>query len=329
VKYFVTGATGFVGGAVARQLATAGHHVVAIARDPTRAKDLISPGLEVVRGDVTDRESLKRPMTAVDGVFHIAGWYKVGSRDEAAAVATNVHGTRNVLEVMRELGIAKGVYTSTLAVNSDTHGQIVDESYKFAGTHLTIYDRTKAEAHQIALDFIGRGLPLAIVQPGLVYGPGDTSTVRTTLVQYLRQQLRLLPKQTAFCWAHVDDIASGHVLAMTKGAGGRAYFLAGPPSTLIDAIDLAQDICGIPAPKLRVSPAFLRSLAAMTKVVETIVKVPDDYSSEALKTIAGTTYLGTNERARRELGWTPRPLRPGLAETLRHEMTLLGMQPRF
>jgi nucleoside-diphosphate-sugar epimerase len=162
-----------------------------------------------------------------------------------------------------------------------------------------------------------------------VYGPGDTSTVRTTLVQYLRQQLRLLPRRTAFCWGHVDDIAHGHILAMTNGASGRAYFLAGPACTLIDAIDLAQDITGIAAPKLRVSPAVLKSAAAVMRVVEKIVTVPDDYSSEALTTIAGTTYLGTNERARRELGWTPRPLREGLAATLRHEMTLLGMQPRF
>jgi nucleoside-diphosphate-sugar epimerase len=264
-------------------------------------------------------------MAGVDGVFHIAGWYKIGVRDKSEGRKTNVDGTRNVLELMQELRIPRGVYTSTLAVNSDTHGKLVDESYRFTGEHLTVYDRTKADAHKIAEEFIGRGLPLVIVQPGLIYGPGDTSSVRTTLIQYLKRQLPLLPKVTAYSWAHVDDIAAGHILAMEKGQAGRNYFVCGPTHTLIEAVEMAQAITGIPAPRLRVAPSVLKAMAACMGVVERGVPLPETYTNEGLRVVAGVTYLGDNAKAQRELGWHPRPLEAGLAETLEHEMKLLGM----
>src|SRR6266849_4262267 len=143
MKYFVTGATGFVGGRVVRRLVGAGHQVVVVVRNPAKAADLANLGIEIYQGDVTDKESMRTPMQGVDGVFHIAGWYKIGVRDKSDGEKINVQGTRNVLELMRELGIPKGVYTSTLAVNSDTHGRLVDESYHYNGPHLSEYDRTK------------------------------------------------------------------------------------------------------------------------------------------------------------------------------------------
>ena len=147
VKYFVTGATCFIGGRVTRQLIDAGHDVVAIARNPQGAKDLVSIGVDVRRGDITDPDSLRGPMAGVDGVFHIAGWYKIGSKDPSVGERINVVGTRNVLTAMKELRVPKGVYTSTLAVFSDTHGQLVDETYRHDGPWLTEYDRTKWVAH--------------------------------------------------------------------------------------------------------------------------------------------------------------------------------------
>src|SRR5574337_232290 len=125
MRYFVTGATGFVGGAVALQLAAAGHEVHALVRNPEKAERLERTGAKLFIGDVTDKESMRAAMKGVDGVFHIAGWYKVGVRDKSDGEKVNVQGTRNVLELMKELGIRRGVYTSTLAVNSDTRGQLV------------------------------------------------------------------------------------------------------------------------------------------------------------------------------------------------------------
>lgn len=324
MKYCLTGATGFVGGRVARQLAAAGHAVTAVVRNPQKARDLAALGVTLAQGDVTDRESLRAPMAGADGVFHIAGWYKIGARDKRAGEAINIQGTQNVLEVMQALGIPKGVYTSTLAVNSDTGGRRVDETFHFAGArHLSEYDRTKAVAHEIAEAFIARGLPLVIVQPGLVYGPGDTSGVRTTLIQYLRRRLPMIPQQTAFAWGHVDDIARGHLLAMDKGRAGQNYFVCGPTHTLVEALEIAQAITGIPAP-MAAPPGLFKALAAAMSVVEKVAPVPDMYTAEGLRVIAGVTYIGDNRKARRELGWEPRPLHEGLKETLEHEQRRLA-----
>src|SRR5881409_2537786 len=314
-KYFVTGATGFIGGRVTRQLVDAGHEVVAIARNPERAKDLVSLGVDVRPGDITDPDSLRGPMAGVDGVFHIAGWYKIGTKDRANGERINVDGTRNVLAAMKELRIPTEVYTSTLAVFSDTHGQAVDETYRHGAPWLTEYDRTKWIAHyKIAEPMIRAGLPLVVVQPGVNYGPGDTSEIRPTFVRYLRGKLRAIPKRTAYCWAHVEDTARAHVLAMERGRPGETYIIAGPPHTLIEAFDLAARITGIPAPRFHASPECLRAIAALSR-------------SERLRDVAGVTYLGNNAKARRELGFDPRPLEDGLRETLHHEMRLLGIRP--
>ncbi len=325
MKYFVTGTTGFVGGRVARQLIEAGHEVVAIVRNPAKAQDLADLGIAVHKGDVTDKESMRAPMTGVDGVFHIAGWYKIGVKDKSEGEKINIQGTRNVLELMQELDIPKGVYTSTLAVFSDTGGRWVDETYRYDGPHLSEYDRTKWVAHyEVADPMIAAGLPLVIVQPGLIYGPGDTSAVRTTFIQYLQRKLPMIPQKTAFCWAHVDDIARGHILAIEKGKPGESYIIAGPRHTFVEVMEIAEQITGIPAPRQRMSPGVMKAMAALIGVVEKIVPVPESYTSEGLRIIAGVTYLGSNEKAKRELGYNPRPLKEGLTETLHHEMRLLG-----
>jgi nucleoside-diphosphate-sugar epimerase len=326
MRYFVTGATGFVGGRVARQLRDAGHEVVALVRDPDKAESLAATGVQLAQGDVTDKGSMRAPMSGSDGVFHIAGWYKIGVKDKTPGVAINVNGTRNVLDLMQELEITRGVYTSTLAVNSDTRGQLKDETYRYTGKHLSEYDRTKAVAHDIANEFIHNGLPLVIVQPGLIYGPGDLGPSHDLFVQYLKRRLPMMPQRTAFCWAHVDDVARGHVLAMERGRVGESYFVCGPVHTLIEALRLAEQLTGVPTPALTAPPWVLRAMSGVMSLVERVVFIPDNYSSEYLRVSAGVTYIGDNSKARRELGWAPRLLADGLAETLQHEMRRLGMK---
>jgi nucleoside-diphosphate-sugar epimerase len=319
MKYFVTGGTGFIGGHVVRQLRDAGHEVIALVRDIRNAPDLLRVGAKLHQGDVTDKESMRAGMQGIDGVFHIAGWYKIGVRDKAPGRRINVDGTRNVLELMRELQIPKGVYTSTLAVNSDTHGKAVDESYVFTGQHLTEYDATKAEAHHIAQQMIADGLPLVIVMPGVVYGPGDTSSIHELLRDYVRRRQPMAPLQTAYAWGYVDDIAKAHLLAMDKGVPGESYIIAGPIHTLIDALNTAQQITGIPAPRLQLAPGILKTVAGAASAVERLIPLPANFSGEYFRIAAGVTYIGDNAKARRELGYEPRPLDAGLRPTLAWE----------
>lgn len=322
MKYFLTGATGFLGGVLARQLRQAGHEVNASVRDPKKASELQSMGVRLFPGDVTDKESMREAMQGVDGVFHVAGWYKIGARDTSPAEKVNVQGTSNVLELMRDLRIPKGVYTSTVAINSDTHGELKNESYRFTGRHLTEYDRTKAAAHDIAVRFIAEGLPLVIAMPGAIYGPGDTSGLRRSLIDFLKGKLPMLPTEAGFCWAHVDDTAYGHILAMEKGVPGESYILAGEACTHAEAFQLASHISGKPVPKM-VSPGLFKVMSSLVKPFDSVL--PEMYRSESLRALAGVTYWGDNGKAKRFLGYNPRPLTEGLESTLRHEMSLLGM----
>jgi len=328
MKYFVTGATGFIGGRVARHLLAAGHEVVTLARTPSAAQALVALGVKVHAGDITDKESLRAPMTGVDGVFHLAAWYKIGAREKSQAETINVGGTRNVLLMMQELGIPKGVYTSTLTVFSDTRGQMVDESYKYTGTSfLSEYDRTKWKAHyEVARPLMQAGLPLVIVQPGLVYGPGDTSVIHEGWVKYLRGKLLISPSGTTYCWGHVDDIAHGHILAMEQGKVGESYILAGPQYSVVEAFALAEQISGVRAPRLHPAPWMMKALASMLALIGAVFPLPELYSAEGIRSSAGVSYLGTNEKARRELGYAPRTLEQGLPETLEYEMHQLGMR---
>jgi nucleoside-diphosphate-sugar epimerase len=328
MKYYVTGATGFIGGHVARQLIVSEHTVIAPVRTPAKAQDLVDLGVNVIKGDVTDKESMRASMTGVDGVFHIAGWYKIGVKDKSMGMSINVDGTRNVLQLMKELNIPKGVYTSTLAVNSDTRGKVVDETYYHPddGHWVSEYDRTKWVAHYaVAMPMVKEGLPLVTVMPGLVYGPGDTSTVHETFVQYLQRKLPMVPAQTTYCWAHVDDIARGHILAMEKGTAGEEYIIAGPVARVVEVLEIAEKITAVPAPRLHPSFGAIRAMASLMGILEKVIPLPESYTAESLR-VTTATYLGSNEKARRELGYTLRPLEEGLRETLLYEMRKLGMQ---
>jgi len=329
VKYFVTGATGFIGGRVARLLAAGGHEVVALVRQASAGQDLVRAGVQVIEGDLTLKESMRAPMRGADGVFHIGAWYRIGGGDTARAESVNVGGTHNVFELMKELEIPKGVYTSSLVVFGDTRGRAVDERYRHDGPWLTEYERTKWKAHfHVAEPAMRAGLPLVTLLPGVAYGPGDRSAVRSTLVRYLRGRLPMVPAGTSYCWSHVDDVARAHLAAMDKGTPGEPYIIAGPAHTLRQVLLTAQAITGIPAPRLDAAPWVVRSLSGLMRVVERIRPVPEAYSADALRLAAGVTYLGNSKKAQRAFGFSARPLDEGLRETLHHEMRLLGMAPR-
>lgn len=323
-KYFVTGATGFIGGEIVKQLIGRGHKVVALVRSPHKAGMLKALGVEMHAGDITDRDTLRAPMQGVDGVFHVAAWYQVGV-PEPLADRINVDGTRNVLKTMRTLEIPRGVYTSTVAVFSDTRGAIPDETYRYDGPHLSQYARTKWIAHyRVALPKIQEGLPLTVVMPGLVYGPGDTSGMHTAVVDLLRGRLPVTPARTAFCWAHVEDTARGHILAMEKGLAGETYIITGPRHTFEQAFDVAARIGKVRAPLMHPGPRTMRSAAALMSLAGRFATLPAALQPESLRVLAGTTYLGANDKAVRDLGFTARPIEEGLAQTIEHELRAIG-----
>jgi len=322
-RYFVTGATGFIGSELAKQLISRGHHVVALVRSAETATFLRALGAELHLGDVTDLESLWTPMTDVQGVFHVAGWHKFGVRGPDGE-RINVDGTRNVLQAMQETGVTKGVYTSTVAVFGDTRQTLADESYFSPGPFLSEYQRTKWKAHyEVALPRAEAGCPLVIAMPGVVYGPGDRSEVRATLVRLLAGRLPALATGSHFCWSYVEDTARGLIQCMESGRSGESYLLTGPVHPFEDVMDEAARLAGRRPVLIRLRPGVTRAASAVVAGLEA-VGLRGPFASEGLRMLAGTTWIGSNEKARRELGFNPRSLEDGLRPTIEHELRLMG-----
>lgn len=327
MKYFVTGATGLIGSHVVGQLLEDGHEIIALTRSQANA-DTLPDAVTVVEGDITEKESMRDAMTGVDGLFHIAAWYFIGPgrREADQAERINIDGTRNVLELMQELEIPKGVYTSTIGVSPPSMG-ILDESVEPERPDWTVYTRTKWQAHyEVAQPMIDEGLPLVIVQPGFVYGPGDKldSPVRFSMQSYLKGELPMIPRGWTAPWDHVADIARGHLLAMTNGEPGEAYLIAGESRELVEILECAETLTGIPVPRVVPSTVFT-GLASIMKVLERVIVAPQGYASESLEGFGKGYWEVDNAKAKADLGLVHRPFSQGMREYLDWEMGELEM----
>jgi nucleoside-diphosphate-sugar epimerase len=307
----VTGATGFVGGALVRTLVAADHEVSALVR----GEHSLDPRVRVVAGDLFDDTALDRLCNNVAGLFHVAGWYKLGARDPSAGWRVNVDGTHAVLSAAARAQVPKVVYTSTLAVNSDTHGKIVDESYRFSGQHISAYDASKAAAHDLALEFAADGLPVVVVMPGLVYGPGDTALTGQFIRDLMHGRRVAVPAGGGVCWGHVDDIARGHVLALQGGEPGESYILAGPPAPFAEGLRVLARLAGQRSPTV-LPTTMVAATAVAAGLVGRVVPLPPAYAAESLRSSLAT-YYGSPAKAIAKLGWSRRELEPGLADLVR------------
>jgi dihydroflavonol-4-reductase len=327
MHYLVTGATGFIGSHLTARLLAEGHVVTALVRTPEQARGLARYGVRPYIGNVLDKASVRRAMYRAQGVFHLAAYVRLGTRHRQWAEEVNVTGTRHVLEVMREQRVPRGVYTSTLAINGDTRGRVVDEFYHGDGRLPTIYQRTKWQAHHgVALPMMSGGLPLVIVMPGAVYGPGDRSDLARAFTSYLRGRLRVVPTRTAFCWAHVEDVAVGLLAAMERGRPGATYLMCGPAHRLRDALALAGRVAGRRPAPWPLPARLLRPVAWGAQGLAYAVP-PLRGPAEKLRLAAGSTHLGTDARARAELGFSARSLEEGMPETVRALLTDLFSTP--
>lgn len=323
MKYLVTGATGFIGTHLVSRLIAQGHAVVCLVRDPSRAIGLQQQGALLAQGDVMDKASLRAALNGADGVFHLAGVYEMGREYHDRMRAVNVTGARHVFEAALEAGVSRIVHASTVAVFGNTQGRVPDETYRIEQRELASeYERTKWAAHyEVALPLIQQGAPIVIVQPGAVIGPGDTSPVSQMFDMFLRRMPVMLGAKSGVTWAHVDDVADGFRLAMEEGRSGEAYILAGPALTYRDTFELWQKLTGLPAPRVWL-PGWLAGASAVTAGwLERALKVRLPFSSEALATLNDYTFWASAEKAKRELGWRPRPVEQTFKEVLDYEQS--------
>ena len=315
MNYFITGATGFLGGYITSYLLEGGHLVTALVATREEAREIASFGVRPHVASVTDKEGMRRGMRGADGVFHVAG-HRLGITDRKLAEAVHVEGTRNVFQLVRELAIPKVVHTSTLSVFSDTKGKVPRESYRFTGKHLTRYDALRARAHyDVALPMMSDGVPGVILMPGATYGPRDTSAMARLLTEFLLGRIRFASDATAYCWAHVEDVAQAHVLAMEFGRPGEAYIVGGAPHTVWEVLAEAGRLVGRAHPPFKLPGWAVRPFAAAAGGLARVLP-PLRPTADRLRVAAGVTYLGDDAKARAELGFSPRTLAEGLPEAI-------------
>jgi len=307
MNVFVTGATGFVTGTVALHLLARGDAVRALVRDPARAWTLERAGATLVPGHLGDEEALRRGMAGVDGVVHGAAIYEVGVPPlrRPAMYETNVIGTERVLAAASAAGVSRVAYVSTCGVFGNTRGRVVDETYTRSGPYTSYYEETKVRAHESALQFAERGLPVSIAQPGGVYGPGDTSGLGGLMREFVRGRLPLVPFADAgLNFVHVDDVSRGIVLVLDRGQPGRSYVLGGENARVADAFAALARVTGRGMPRLRL-PYALLELGALVR----------PGLREVVTSTKGVTFWASDARAKGELGYSSRPLEAGLRDT--------------
>jgi nucleoside-diphosphate-sugar epimerase len=294
--------------------------VACLVRTPEKAAKLIELGCELVSGDLGDAEALRKGMEGRDGLVHAAAMYEIGipAKQHPAMYEANVTGSERVLRAAADAGVGKIVYVSTVGTFGNTHGEIVDESYEHPGKEFTsYYEETKLEGQRIAERMrADEGLPVVIVQPGGVYGPGDTSQVADLLKEFFAGRLFMLPfPDLGICLTHVEDIAAGILLALDKGTAGETYVISGPATTMREAVETMASLSGRKAPKRALPTPVMKALTPVGPLVGRLMGQPPNLR-ELISSADGVTFWASHEKASRELGYSPRGMEAGMRDTL-------------
>jgi dihydroflavonol-4-reductase len=313
-RIWLSGASGFVGRAVARLLRLRGDEVIAPVRDRRRAQELLDMGVNVIEDDLSDVASISEQLRDLDAAIHAAGSYRVGiTREERGAMwDANIGTTTRLLDAAELARVPKIVYVSTVGIFGNTHGQVVDESYRrnVREGFVSWYDETKFGAQEVVAQRARSGAPVVSVLPSQVYGPGDHTAIgeQLSLAHAGKLPYRALD-EVGIGWVHVDDLAVGIIAALDKGAVPGTYVLSGPRHRLREALQIAGKLSGKSLPRMSIPSGILRALAPAGRLLG------QANLREVVDASAGVTYWASADKAARELGFAPRSLEDGLRDT--------------
>jgi len=233
MTYFITGATGYIGERLALKLAEEGNMVHALIRSTKRAQNLLHPNIQLFEGDILDASSVERAIAGCDYAFHLAAYAKVWSKDKDLPYRINVEGAANIFEMALKHDLRRVVFTSTggtLGPSDGIHATTEGTSRKI--DYFNDYEQTKAQAENLALEMITKGLDVVIVNPTRVYGPGlisESNAMTKIIQQFNNGRWRLIPGDGSKMgnYVFVDDVVQGHLLALQKGRTGERYIIGG------------------------------------------------------------------------------------------------------
>ena len=313
-RVWVTGGSGFIGRALVRDLVARGDDVTVPLRDRRRVADLVDlEGATLLQEDLTDVRRLAESLRDADAVIHAAGSYRVGipRAQRGAMWDANIGTTTRVLDAAETAGVGRIVYLSTVGAFGNTHGQVVDETYRrdLRDGFISWYDETKYGAHEVAQQRAAAGAPVVTVLPSQVYGPADHSAVGDQLRLAYRGQLRYRAlDDVGLGFVHVEDLAAGILAALDQGSIGQSYILSGPTSTLAEVLAIAARLGGHGLPP-RIPTGLLRLLAPFGR----LIRQPN--LAETISAGAGVTYWASSAKAAAQLGFAPRAVEDGLRDT--------------
>jgi dihydroflavonol-4-reductase len=309
MKALVTGATGFVGAAVARALSSAGWQVRVLVRGGSDRSNLGALPVEVVEGDLTDPKSLERALEGCAGLFHVAADYRLGARDPAPLYRTNVDGTRNILNAARTVGVPRIVYTSSVAtIGIPSDGSPGEERTPVALSNMIgHYKRSKYLAEEVAREAVQSGMSVVIVNPSTPVGPGDIKPTPTgQLVLDAARGRMPAYVDTGLNVVHVDDVAAGHLLAFERGRAGERYILGGEDMTLQTILAQIARLVGRTPPRVRLPYAAVLPVAYLAEGFAKISGRSGRVTLEGVRMSRKRMFF-SSAKAASELGYRWRP----------------------
>ena len=315
----ITGGSGFVGAAVVRQLVQAGHAVRALVRPSSARTNLAGLPVEIVQGDLRDAGSLARAMAGIRFVFHVAADYRLWARHPQDIVQTNVEGTRALMEAALRAGVERIVYTSSVAtLKARPDGAASDETMPLdPAAAVGAYKYSKVAAERLVEAMIAeRKLPAVIVNPSTPIGPRDVRPTPTGRI-IVEAAAGRMPAyvDTGLNLVHVDDVATGHLFALTKGRVGERYILGGQDVLLGDMLREIARQTGRSPPKLRLPRRLIFPVAYAAEAVAYFTDREPFVTTTGLR-LAKDRMFFSSAKAERELGYRARPYSEAVGEAI-------------
>jgi dihydroflavonol-4-reductase len=319
MKVLVTGATGFVGGAVARALVRRGIDVRVMARGGSDLQNLQGLPHELVTGDLRDQASLRSALTGCSQLYHVAAHYALWAKDPSIFYDVNVIGTRNLLEAARDVGTERIVYCSTIgAIGLPPSGGLGTEETPVSLEQMAgHYKRSKYLAEQEVLKLAKAGLPVVIVNPSAPVGAADVKPTPTgqIVVDFMKGRMPAYI-ETGLNIVDVDDVAAGHLLAMEKGRTGERYILGGKNLMLREVLEILSRLSGVKAPTIKLPRLAILPLAYLNLWVANMTGQPPRIPLEGVKMAKYKMHYDCN-KAIRELGIPQTPPEVALEKAVR------------
>jgi dihydroflavonol-4-reductase len=315
----MTGASGFVGSAILRELLLAGFRVRALVRRTSRYDDLQTANVEFIEADLRDAAAVQFACAGCRYVFHVAADYRLSLWDGRTIMAVNVCGTRNVMEQALKAGVERLVYTSSVATLGRRKDDSEADETDILAPQMAIgaYKRSKIIAERLVLEMIReKGLPAVIVNPSAPLGPRDVRPTPTgrILIAAASGQFPVFV-DTGLNLVHVDDVAAGHLAALRKGRIGERYILGGQNVRLSEMLAEVATLTGRPAPKISI-PSYLAMPAAVIGEASAFLTGREPLTTWAGVRLAAHTMFFSSAKAAQELAFNARPYRVALRDAL-------------